>query len=581
MLRHGGRVILKTEYIVSNRAAFFWTPFLAMSAASVGITAWNAGGRSADYKFFDELVEVKHLISSRYVDEVDEQKLREGAIKGMVEALNDPYTVYVPSSQQHEFNKDLLGEYVGIGAQVNTSSGWLTIVSPLEDSPAFREGLLPDDKVLEIDGTSTQGMDVEKCVSLLMGEAGSPVKLKIDRKGRVFDATIVREKIKTRSVKGVHRDPANPQEWTFTLDHQRGIGYVRMTQFTPAVSKEVEAALSSLGAARGDLKGLILDVRGNPGGLLSEAEAIADMFLTDGVIVSTRGRTRPEEVTRAKAPGTLPEFPIILMVNGESASASEILAGALQDNQRATILGTRSYGKGSVQSLIELGAGGGSELKMTEQGYFLPSGRSLTRKDTSADWGVDPSPGFYVPMSDDEFFAMLQVRRKLERLQNGAAQPEADAPAGEPSTEAARQEADALATPRWDDPEWIVSTFKDSQLAAAYLAMKTRLETGEWKGTGGDQPQRGAIAADELVKSRHYRDRLVREIIKADQRIETLETAAKDATVTDKKDFWADDVDLTDGVIEVKDKTGKVVATLKVTGNNVERWLIDADVEKK
>jgi carboxyl-terminal processing protease len=563
---------------MSNRAAFFWTPFLAMSAAAVGVAAWNAGGRSADYKFFDELIEVKHLISSRYVDEVDEKKLREGAIKGMVEALSDPYTVYVPGSEQHEFNKNLLGEYVGIGAQVNTSTGWLIIVSPLEDSPAFRAGLMPDDKVLEIDGTSTQGLDVEKCVSMLTGEAGSPVKLKIDRKGRVFEAAIIREKIKTRSVKGVHRDATNPQAWDFTLDHARGIGYIRMTQFTPAVSKEVEAALTSLGAANGTLKGLILDVRSNPGGLLTEAEAIADMFLKDGVIVSTRGRAHPEDVTRATGPGTLPDFPIILMVNGESASASEILAGALQDNARAKVLGTRSYGKGSVQSLIQLGVGSGSELKMTEQVYYLPSGRSLTRKDDSADWGVDPSPGLYVPMTDDEFLAMIQVRRRLERLQSGAPEPAADAATQTPETKA---EADALANPDWNSPDWIITTFKDPQLASAYQAMKARLDTGEWKATGGELPQRGAIAADELVKSRHYRERLIREIVKADQRIDALETAAKGTTVTDPKDLWADTTDLTGGTMEVKDKDGKVIAMLKITGNNIERWLIDADVEKK
>jgi C-terminal peptidase prc len=203
----------------------------------------------ADYKFFDELVEVKHLISSRYVDEVDEQKLREGAIKGMVEALNDPYTVYVPSSQQHEFNKDLLGEYVGIGAQVNTSSGWLTIVSPLEDSPAFREGLLPDDKVLEIDGTSTQGMDVEKCVSLLMGEA-APVKLKIDCKGRVFDTTIVREKIKTRSVRASTATPPTRRVDVHARARHRLHPHDAVT---PAVSKEVEAR-STLWGHHGDLK---------------------------------------------------------------------------------------------------------------------------------------------------------------------------------------------------------------------------------------------------------------------------------------------------------------------------------------
>jgi carboxyl-terminal processing protease len=248
----------------------FFAPLFALAGGAVGVAAWSAGDRTGDYKFFDELIDVKHLITSRYVEPVDEQKLKEGAIRGMVEALDDPYTVYVPASEQREFNKGLTGEYVGIGAQVNTATGWLTVVSPLEDSPAFRAGIMPDDRVSHIDGVTTQGVDVEKCVEMLSGTAGSPVRLTIDRKGRTLEITIIRDRIKTRSVKGVHRDSSNPQEWDFTIDHARSIAYVRLTQFTPRVAEELASALATVGAREGKLKGLILDVRGNPGGLLSD-----------------------------------------------------------------------------------------------------------------------------------------------------------------------------------------------------------------------------------------------------------------------------------------------------------------------
>jgi hypothetical protein len=279
-------------------------------------------------------------------------------------------------------------------------------------------------------------------------------------------------------------------------------------------------------------------------------------------------------VKRAVGPGTLPEFPIIMIQNSESASASEVLAGALVDNGRAVILGTRSFGKGSVQSLVELDAGSGSELKMTEQGYFLPSGRSITRKDDNPDWGVDPSPGYFVPVTDAQLREMFDVRRRLELLQNG-------------STEHAAQDADltvAQATNikmEWDSVDWVLNELKDPQLTAAVRAMQARVDSGEWKTTGESLPQRGQIAAGELVRTRQWRERLVRELLRAEKRLDALETAAADAEADDARDFWADDTDLAGGTLEVRDKDGKVVATLSITGNNVERWLLDADVEKQ
>jgi carboxyl-terminal processing protease len=542
----------------------------------VALNARAGKAPSSDYRFFDELVEVKALLASRYVVPPDEDKMREGAIRGMVEALDDPYTVYVPASEQRDFSKSLTGEYVGIGAQVNTSTGWLTIVSPLEDAPAFRAGLMPDDRVIEIDGASTQRLDVERCVDLLSGRPGTQVKLLIDRNGARFDVTLTREKIKTRSVKGVHRDPANPQSWDYLIDPDRRIAYIRVTQFTPGVADEVAAALASVGASKGQLGALVLDLRFNPGGLLSEAERIADLFLREGVIVSTRGRAYEERVSRAESDATLPDFPLVVMLNSESASASEVLAGALVENNRAIVLGTRSYGKGSVQVVVPLREGGGSELKLTEQGYFLPSGRSITRNDDSPTWGVDPSPGFYVPMSDKQLGEVLTVRRKLELLHSAPPSGAVAPPAEQPATPA--QTAEEL---RWEDPAWVLDYLKDTQLAAAVRAAQARLDAGSWQPVGESPPdQSKAVAMEELQRTREFQERLLRELVRAERRLDALSTVAGQDT-PNPRDFWPDDTKLSGGSLEVRDKDGNLVATLSITGNNLERWLLDADVEKK
>ncbi|MBI1191329.1 MAG: PDZ domain-containing protein [Tepidisphaera sp.] len=523
-----------------------------------------AGGHTDDYSFFDELVEVKQLISQRYVDAPDEKAMREGAIKGMVESLNDPYTIYVPASDQQNFTKDLTGEYVGIGAQVNTQNGWLTIVSPLEDSPAFRAGLMADDRVTEIDGKTTQNMSIDDCIKLLLGEPDTKVKLTIERKGEKLPIEITRERIKTRSVKGFHRSPTDPEGWDYLIDPARSIAYVRLTQFTPDCSKEVLDALKSVGAEQGKLKGLVLDLRFNPGGLLNEAEEIADDFLESGIIVSTRGRAHEEVVRRANKDGTLPNFPIAILLNGSSASASEVLSGALVENNRAIVVGQRSFGKGTVQSVIELPSGHGSELKMTEQGYYLPSGRSLTRKDNSPTWGVDPTDGFYVPMSDEQLVAMLEVRRKQEVLH-------------------AKGEQAGGTSEKWSDPAWVLDYLKDPQLTAAVQAMQAKVDTGEWKKTGEAVGKGTPLAAAELTRLRDYHERLLKEITRAEKRIDTLETADPNLPKDEAKanDLWPDDIDVKGGTLEVKDKSGKIVATLEITGSDLEQALEDASVKKK
>ncbi len=539
--------------------------FLLDSAlvAVLGVAVVGAVGArhlGDEYKFLDPLIEAKHIISKEFVEEPNLDKLQEGAIKGMVEALDDPYTVYVPPSEKAEFNKELLGEYVGIGASVNVVEGWLTIVSPLEDSPAFRVGLMAEDRVLEINGTSTHNLPVDKCVEMLLGEPGTKVQLLVERKGARIPFEIERAPIKTRAVKGYHRADADAESWMYLIDPSRRIAYVRLTQFTPKCSEEIAAALLSVGADQGQLRGLVLDLRFNPGGLLNEAAEIADLFLKSGTIVSTKGRAFPEEVATAVEQGTLPEFPIAVLLNSSSASASEVLAGALAENHRAIIVGTRSFGKGSVQTVRRIPSNGG-ELKITGQGYYLPSGRSISRKDDSPTWGVDPSEGFYVPMSDPELIAMLEVRRKQEILRG--------------STE----KADASArSENWTNTDWVLDTLKDKQLTAAVRAMQGKIDSGNWTPTGEKVDQARAIASDELKRQSLLRDRLERELIRVDKRIAAIENAAPEAP---RPDLWPDDLDLTGGIMEIKDKDGKVVATLQITGNNLERWLVDADVKKK
>lgn len=582
-----------------NGSSVFRVSLLSILGMAVLGSTIALSNQSKDYKFFDPLIEVKHLIDRKYAQDVDLQKLQDGAISGMIEALNDPYTVYVPASQTGEFTKQLTGEYVGIGAQVNVQEGWLTIVSPLEDSPAYRSGIMPEDRVIEIEGESTKGLPVDKCVEKLMGEPGTKVHLVIERKGEKIPMEITRERIKTRSVKGFRREDADGNKWMHFIDPANKIAYLRITQFTPRVSDEVEAALKGIGADKGEVKGLVLDLRGNPGGVLSDAVEIADLFLESGVIVSTKGRSHPEEVARARAAGTLPNFPLAILLDGQSASASEVLAGALVENNRAIVVGTRSYGKGSVQTVHPLERAEGAELKLTEQGYYLPSGRSLSRKDDSAEWGVNPTDGFFVPMSDDELIAMYDVRRRVDLLRrpgptpanvetpstvrDGAPKPAADAkPLGREDDPVARaQRIDAeLSHVDWSNGEQMLTALKDKQLSAAVHGMQGKLSGGEWTKTGEALPTGDkGVAGYEVTKLYDVRDRIERELDRVDKRIDALEkqtggeVARADALLPEK-------ADLKGGSLRVLDKDGKEVAVLEITSAELARWLVDAPLKK-
>jgi N6-L-threonylcarbamoyladenine synthase len=365
--------------------------------------------RSAAYEWFDPIIDIRRILVDRYVSEPDQAAMQEAMIDAMIEVLDDPYTQYVPPAATAEFNKQLRGTYAGIGAEVNIVDGYLVIVSPMDDSPALHAGVMAGDTVLEIEGESTFELPVDACVDRLTGEAGTPVSIKVRHlDGSEEDLSITRKRIVTRTVKGLRRIG---EAWSYCVDADLRLQYLRVTQFNASTIDELRAALDGL--IEEGLGGLILDLRDNPGGGLPTAVAMTDLFLREGLIVSVRPRVGDEVVYRANEEGTLPDFPMVVLVNGNSASASEIVSGALQDNGRAKVIGTRTFGKGSVQEVRGLNYGSGT-LKFTAAHYYLPSGRNINRVADGVEWGVDPDPGYVIAVSDDEYLDGFRARREFE-----------------------------------------------------------------------------------------------------------------------------------------------------------------------
>ena len=542
---------------MSRQRVWFQVSLVAVLGVAVfGSTV--ALTKRGDYRFFDPLIEAHAIIDQAYVTEPDEGEMQRSAITAMVESLDDPFTVFVPPAERREFDKDLTGQYVGIGALVQGSAeGWLTVVTPLEDSPAAAAGIMADDQIVEIEGVSTFGKTAEECVDLLVGEPGTSVSVVIERDGERRDVEIERRKIVTRTVRGFHRRAEDQSRWRYIVDPERRIAYVRLSQFNATTLEELNEALEEVGAPEGQLGGLIIDVRNNPGGLLNAATGIADLFIRDGVIVSTDGRAHEREVTMAHEAGTLPDVPLVVLINGQAASASEILSGALTERADAVAVGTRTFGKGSVQSVRPIPSLPGAQLKITEQLYYLPSGRSIHRSEDSVLWGVDPTPGFYVPMTREEMAEMFRARLDEEIIREGQAEDGAD----------------------WSTPELIAERLKDPQLAAGVHALQLRIDSGEWEPVAGNPPEGEELVAEDLAAARQTRERLVRDLARLDRHIEETLAGIDGEALRAEKDLWPNEVDLVGGEVEVRDAAGNVVTTLRVTGPNLERWLIDADVE--
>jgi len=511
------------------------------------------------YRFFDPLVEVKHLLDTRAYRPAEAQELQNAAIIGMVEAVGDDYTIYVPPAESTDFEKQLIGEYVGIGAAVNVEDGYLTIVTPLDGSPAIRAGIHAGDKIVEIEGESTLGKTLDENIDLLMGEPGVPVNVLVERDGERFPVEIVRDRINTVQVKGIERRGEN--DWRFMLDEERKIAYIWLTQFTPGCAAEVRDALRQVDADTGGLNGLIFDLRWNPGGVLTEAVALADMFLDEGVVVTTRSRDGDEDVDRATSAGTLPDFPVVILLNRFSASASEVFSGALVDYDRAVVLGERSVGKGSVQSVIPIPSAPGAVLKITDRNYYLPSGRSIQRTDESAVWGVDPTEGFYVPLTLEETREVIRARQEEDIIRDN--------------------EDSAHAASRVSDPDWIETELRDVQLAGALRAIVAKIETGEWLKPGGDQPVARMAASAELKRLVDGREQLLLELERMQRRISAIEDGTDMASEDVITDLWPDETVVTGGTLEVRDAEGNVIADLTIPSESLERWLIGAGFEPK
>ncbi len=369
-----------------KREKFAWTITLLLLTILAFKVPGSLAQRDDDYNFVRTLVDIHRQVAANYVDPVDESKLREGAIDGMLDQL-DPFSVYIPPARQEDFDNMLDGSFKGVGIQLNQlDNGQIEVVTPIDGSPAFKAGVQAGDIILKVNGESIENLRLPEVVKKIAGPLGSPVSLTVRHTtGEEETLSMTREEIIVPTVKGFSRNADNT--WDYWADPQAKIAYLRITQFTPDTYDKFNEALTHLQSE--GMKGLLLDLRFNPGGRLDQAVKIIDLLVDKGVIVSTKGRNRPERIEYAHEKGTLPYFPMIVLVNEHSASASEIVAGSLKDNHRALVLGMRTYGKGSVQEVIPLDDNSG-ELKLTVAYYYLPSGRLVHRKKDSKDWGVDP-----------------------------------------------------------------------------------------------------------------------------------------------------------------------------------------------
>lgn len=308
-------------------------------------------------------VEVMERIKNAYVEPIDDKTLLENAIKGMLEHL-DPHSAWLDSKSFTELQENTSGEFGGLGLEIGTEEGGLQVIAPIDDSPAAAAGIEAGDLIIRIDGQPTKGMSLMDAVEHLRGEPGTPVVLNISRDHqRSFEVKLKRAIIKTRSVREQLLEP--------------DYGLLRISQFQTSTGKETGKALRQLEKTNNrPLKGVVLDLRNNPGGVLQAATEVADHFLSQGRIVYTKGRLENSKVEFDAKPRTsIGQIPMVVLINGGSASASEIVAGALQDHQRAVIMGTTSFGKGSVQSVLPLGEDKG--LKLTTARYYTPAGRSI------------------------------------------------------------------------------------------------------------------------------------------------------------------------------------------------------------
>ena len=367
---------------------------------------------SDTYRELNLFGDVFERVRADYVEKPDDSKLVESAINGMLAGL-DPHSSYMDPKSFRDMQVQTRGEFGGLGIEVTMEDGLVKVVAPIDETPAAKAGVMANDIITHLDNEAVQSLTLNQAVDKMRGPVNTKIKLTIMRKGadKPIEVTIVRDIIRVKSVRW------RPQG--------SDVGYIRVTQFNEQTTDGLKQAITELNAQLGadKIKGYVLDLRNNPGGLLDQAISVSDTFLEKGEIVSTRGRN-PEETQRFNArPGDLiKNKPLIVLINGGSASASEIVAGALQDHKRATLIGTRSFGKGSVQTIIPLGAGNGA-LRLTTARYYTPSGRSIQAKGISPDIEVlQDVPDNLKSQTDSKGEASLRGHLKAEGAEETGSQ---------------------------------------------------------------------------------------------------------------------------------------------------------------
>ncbi len=426
----------------------------------------------------DEMMELYGLfvdaveqVEANYVRPVNRKELLESALRGMLQNL-DQHSQFINEAEWRFFKKQIEGKYGGIGIQVevDAEAERLKVIAPMVGTPAYVAGVLPGDLILEIDGQSTDGMSPDRAVEVLTGRVGTPVKIQVKHEadGKVETLSMTRAIIDMPSVLGDVRKADD--SWEFMIDQERKIGYIRISSFIQNTTEELKAALNDLKGQ--GMKALVLDLRDNPGGLLSAAVEVSDLFLDSGVIVSTKGRNTPNKVYEAQKDGQYTDFPMVVLVNHSSASAAEIVSACLQDHKRAKVVGQRSYGKGSVQNILEL-EGGNSVLKLTVASYHRPSGKNIHRfknAKESDEWGVSPDSGLEVKTTPEQYVAYARARRQRDLVSNRRPRkPEDDKTKGEGKEKEKEVEKNGEKGPAAKSP------FVDRQLDKALAVIKEGL----------------------------------------------------------------------------------------------------------
>ncbi|HYV35414.1 MAG TPA: S41 family peptidase [Gemmataceae bacterium] len=475
-----------------RRRALFLTGTAALALAlALGTAAFTSTAARAetapdyaqqppakDADLAKKLGEIQEKLAKHYVTPVDDKALATFALKGLLQGLNDPYTGYLSADELAKFDSQTQGAVTGIGVQLKMVDDRITVLTPLEGSPALKAGLRPGDQIEAIDGKSTRGISLNDAVQRILGKAGTALKLKVvHADGVVQDIEVTRAEIRFSTVNGFQRGADG--KWQYLLDPEHKIGYLHVSQFGSRTAAEVRETVESL--QKDGLKGLILDLRSCPGGLLDQAIEVCKLFLPKGKILTTRGQGNVEKTWEADGKATLGDFPLLVLVNDQTASAAEIVAGALGDHGRAILLGTRTFGKGSVQMIVKLDQGGA--LKLTTANHYLPSGRNIQKRPGEKSWGVDPTDGYYLPLTTAQMDALNKDTQK--RAQVGLAKDE-------------QPKITARLTAKI-----IEDKHADPQLAAGLRTMVARITGGEFIKVGKDK----AVLLDHVLRLEELRQR--------------------------------------------------------------------------